>query len=199
MWIKSWLCNRQQRIVLDGSASIDSPVLSGVPQGAVFDPLVFLIYVNGIGAKVSPQTEIKLFADDCLLYRTINGDADERQLQQDLDIMVEWFNTWLMRFIAAKYHLLKITRQQTYVSTKYNINGSQLQEVNQHPYLGVALSSDLTWKTHICNITSKANRILNLLRRHLYGCNQNVKERAFISRVQPHLYNSSSVWDPCYK
>ena len=199
MWIKSWLCNRQQRVVLDGSASADSPVLSGVPQGTVLGPLMFLLYVNDIGAKVSPQTSIKLFADDCLLYRTINSDADERQLQQDLDTMIEWSNTWLMRFNATKCHLLKITRQRKYLLTKYNINGSQLQEVSHHPYLGVELSSDLTWKTHICNITSKANRILNLLRRHLYGCNQDVKERAFTSLVQPHLCYSSSVRDPYYK
>ena len=56
MWIKSWLCNRQQRVVLDGSASAVSPVLSGVPQGTVLGPLMFLLYVNDIGAKVSPQT-----------------------------------------------------------------------------------------------------------------------------------------------
>ena len=113
--------------------------------------------------------------------------------------MIEWSNTWLMRFNATKCHLLKITRQHKYLLTKYNINGSQLQEVSHHPYLGVELSPDLTWKTHICNITSKANRILNLLRRHLYGCNQDVKERAFTSLVQPHLCYSSSVWDPYYK
>ena len=197
MWIKSWLCNRQQRVVLDGSASADSPVLSDVPQGTVLGPLVFLLYVNDISAKVSPQTSIKLFTDDCLLYRTINIDADERQLQQDLGAMIQLFNTWLMRFNATKCHLLKITRQRKYLSTKYKINGSQLQ-VSHHPYLGVELSSDLTWKPHICNITSKANRILNLLRRNLYCCNQDIKERAFTSLVQPHLCCSSSVTDPYY-
>ena len=61
------------------------------------------------------------------------------------------------------------------------------------------LTSDLTWKTHISNITSKANRILNLLRRHLYGCNQEVNSRAFTSLVRPHLDYSSSVWDPYFK
>ena len=98
MWVKSWLCNRQKRVVLDGSASADSPVISGVPQGTVLGPLIFLLYVNDISAKVSPQTSIKLFADECLLYRTINSNAGERQLQQDLDTIIEWSNTWLMRF-----------------------------------------------------------------------------------------------------
>lgn len=152
-----------------------------------------------VGAKVSPQTSIKLFADDCLLYRTIKNADDERQLQQDLNSMVEWSNTWLMRFNASKCHQLKITRQQKFLPTKYNINGIQLQEVNHHPYLGVELSSDLTWKHHISNITSKAHRILNLLRRHLYGCNREVKNRAFTSLAQPHLEYSSSVWDPYFK
>ena len=96
----------QPRVVLDGSASADSPVLSGVPQGTVLGSLMFLLYVNDIGAKVSPQTSVKMFADDCLLYRTINSDADERQLQQDLDTMIEWINTWPLRFNAAKCHLL---------------------------------------------------------------------------------------------
>ena len=76
-WIQSWLFHRQQRVVLDGSTSSDSQVLSGVPQGTVLGPLMFLLYVNDIRAKVSPQTSIKLFADDCLLYRTINSVADE--------------------------------------------------------------------------------------------------------------------------
>ena len=113
--------------------------------------------------------------------------------------MVDWSNTWLMRFNAAKCHLLKITRQHKYHPTSYTIKGVQLQQVDHHPYLGVELTSDLTWKTHISNITSKANRILNLLRRHLYGCNQEVKSRAFTSLVRPHLEYSSSVWDPYFK
>lgn len=198
-WIESWLCHRQQKVVLDGSSSSDSPVLSGVPQGTVLGPLMFLLYVNDIGDKISPLTTIKLFADDCLLYRNINSTQDEIQLQLDLNTMVEWSNTWLMRFNAAKCHLLKTTRQRTHLQTQYNIEGNNLQEVQHHPYLGVELTSDLTWKTHISNITGKANKILNLLRRHLYGCSQEVKSRAFTSLVRPHLEYSSSVWDPYFK
>ena len=81
--IESWLCDRQQRVVLDGAASTDSPVLSGVPQGT----LMFLLYLNDIRAKISPHTTIKLFADDALLYKTIGNPSDELQLQHDLDTM----------------------------------------------------------------------------------------------------------------
>ena len=119
-WIKSWLCQRQQRVVRDGSKSSDSEVLAGVPQGTVLGPLMFLLYVNDIGNKVSPKTSFKLFDYDCLLYRTINSASDEEQLQQDLNTMVELSNTCLMRFNAAKCHLL--TRQWNPLPTKYSIN-----------------------------------------------------------------------------
>ena len=125
-WIESWLCHRQQRVVLDGTASTDSQVLSGVPQGTVLGPLLFLLYVNDIGDKISPQTTIKLFADDALLYRSINNPSDQIQLQQDLDTMIEWSKPWLMRFNAKKCHLLKITRQRGPLQTQYSIDDSQL-------------------------------------------------------------------------
>ena len=160
-WIESWLCQRQQRVVLDGSKSSDSEVLSGIPQGTVLCPLMFLLYVNDIGNKVSPKTSFKFFAYDCLLYRTINSASDEEQLRQDLNTMVEWSNTWLMRFNAAKCHLL--TRQRNPLPTKYSTNNIQLQEVSHHSYLGVELSFDLSWKAHISNITSKAKESLIFL------------------------------------
>ena len=108
--------------------------------------------------------------------------------------MVDWLNTWLKRFNAAKCHLLKITRQRKCYPTRYTIKG--VQEVDHHPYLGVELTSELTWKT---KITSKANRVHSLLCRHLYGCNQEFKSRAFTSLALPHLEYFSSVWDPYFK
>ena len=80
-WIESWLFHHQQRVVNDGAAS---PLRSST---RVLGPRMFLLYVNNIGAKISPHTTIKLFADDALLYRTINNPSDELQLQHDFDFM----------------------------------------------------------------------------------------------------------------
>ena len=110
-WIGSCLCQRKQKVVLDGYSSKESSVISGVPQGMVLGPLIYLLYVNDIADKISPQTRIKHFADDCLLYRTIDTEQHHKQLQQDLNTLVDWSHTWLMTFNAAKCHLLKITRK----------------------------------------------------------------------------------------
>ena len=80
-WINSWLTQRKQRVIADGSTSIWTPVKSGVPQGTVLGPLMFLIYINDIGDKVS--SSLQLFADDCVLYRTVTSLEDSKQLQFD--------------------------------------------------------------------------------------------------------------------
>ena len=135
--------------------------------------LMFLLYVNGI-------------VSNCLLYRTIDSAADEipRQHGRLVKHLAHEFN-------ATRCHLLKITRQGKCIPTKYNISRVQLQEVDHYPYLGVELTSDQTCRTHISNITSKTNRIINLLRRHLCGCTKEVKFRAFTSLAGSHLKYSS--------
>ena len=101
--------------------------------------------------------------------------------------------------MLRNFHLLKISKQRKPLQTHYYIGSSKLEEVQHNPYLGVELTSDLTWKTHTSNISGRANRILNLLRRHLSWCNREVKTRAFTTLVRPHLEYSSTGLDPYYK
>ena len=89
-WISSFLSNRLQHVVVDGSISDKGPVLSGVPQGTVLGPLLFLIYINDIHENLSPGTHIRLFADDSLLYREIHNTSDTITLQKDLDQLQKW-------------------------------------------------------------------------------------------------------------
>ena len=116
---------------------------------------------------------------------------------QDLDSIVDWSNTWLMRFNATERHLLKIIRQRkpSPTSYSYNIKGVQLQKVDHLPYLGFDLSSDLTWKNHISNITSKVNAPSP----SLWLQSGIILSRAFKSLAPPHHEYSTSVWDPYFK
>ena len=109
--------------------------------------------------------EVKLFADDCLLYRTIESESDTKQLQEDLSKMTEWSKKWLMRFNAKKCYVMRLKRsRQNIVSiNKYNIDGSTLEEVEHHPYLGVELGNDFNWNHHIDQITTKATILAFLI------------------------------------
>ena len=87
-WIQNFLTNRTQKVVVNGSSSEAARVKSGVPQGAVLGPLLFLTYINDLPSTVLSQ--VRLFADDCLLYRPIKCRADQEILQRDLSALQDW-------------------------------------------------------------------------------------------------------------
>ena len=113
LWFRSFLIGRTQKVLVEGSASASKPVLSGVPQGTVLGPLLFLIYINDISTGLSVGTEIRLFADDSLLYRRIQSVEDSKTLQRDLDRLQLWESTWKMEFHPQKCQLLRITNTGT--------------------------------------------------------------------------------------
>ena len=91
-WIDSFLCFRQQRVVVNGVKSDWAPVLSGVPQGTVLGPLLFSLYINDISSDI--ESEIRLFADDCVCYREIKDEKDTMKLQRDIDRFGSWARKW---------------------------------------------------------------------------------------------------------
>ena len=137
-----------------------------------------------------------LFADDCLLYREIHSFQDHIELQKDLDRLETWANNWGMKFNAKKCYILSI-KPKTFKF--YELNNTFLQQVPHSAYLGIQLSSDLTWKTHINSVTKKANSILGLLRRNLQKCPPNCKKIAYLSLVRSTLEYGSTIWDPYHK
>ena len=95
-WLTTYLTNRTQRVIVDGRSSGEDPVLSGVPQGAVLGPLMFLTYINDITLNLTSQ--MKLFADDALLFRPITSEKDCKSLQKDLNALETWSKRWKMTF-----------------------------------------------------------------------------------------------------
>jgi hypothetical protein len=179
-WIKMWLTDRQQRVIIDGEESEPVHVRSGVPQGTVLGPLLFLLYINDIGEKVK-HSKIRLFADDSLLYREIDNEEDSDKLQEDLKALEEWAWKWQMDFNAKKCYLLSMKKRGDRTIRQYTLNGHNLAQVDHHPYLGIELQSNLKWDEHINNIVAKANRVLGFVRRNLFMCPRPVKEAAYFS------------------
>ena len=101
-WINSWLSVRTQQVVLDGQSSDPVPVLSGVPQGSVLGPVLFLIFINDLPDNI--RSSVRLFADDCVLYRNIHSLQDCLTLQEDLTSLGQWEADWQMKFNIAKCH-----------------------------------------------------------------------------------------------
>ena len=193
-WIECFLTNRSQSVVLNGYSSTSIPVLSGVPQGTVLGPLLFLIYINDLPNQISSQ--IRLFADDCILYRQIYSINDCNILQNDLLKLQSWQDKWLLKFNSAKCHTMAITTKRSPTHFSYHLNNSVLSRVSSTPYLGVTITNNLCWKDHIHSIASKARRLLGILQRNLHSCSQGVKDIAFKTIVLPSIEYCSSVWDP---
>ena len=193
-WIEQFLSNREQRVLVDGEFSSYDKVLSGVPQGTVLGPLLFLCFINDLPQHVTSQ--LRLFADDCLLYRRIKSATDQYILQKDLEALENWAHTWGMKFNATKCYVMSIHRQQNPFTKFYQLNNHILKQVSENPYLGLIIRDDLQWSSHINKMCTKASQSLGFIRRNLRHCNQSFKETAYISLVRSVLEYSSTVWDP---
>ena len=167
-WIRSWLTTRTQTLVVDGEALSEVHVAFGVPQCTVLGLLLFLLYINDIGEGVN--SSIKLFADDCILFRQIRGKEDADGLQHDLDTVVEWSHRWLMSFNPKKCSVLKITQSKQPPFHQYLMCREEITHVDQQTYLGLEITKDLSWGPHIQKVVTKANRNLNMIRRNLGQC-----------------------------
>lgn len=197
-WVKDFLTNRTQNVVLEGETSNNIPVTSGVPQGTVLGPILFLIYINNL-AEYMKHSKLRLFADDSIIYKEIKTPDDCKKLQEDLDSAGRWEQEWLMHFHPDKCNILSVTQKQKPIETTYKLHGHSLEKVDSTKYLGVTLQSNLKWDKHINNMTAKANQSLGFLRRNLKISSEKVKSHAYKALVRPKLEYCSTIWDPYQK
>ena len=126
---------------------------------------------------VGTKSEIRLFADDC--YRQIDITEDTSKLQKDIDQLGKWARKWGMIFQPVKCSILQLTRKRIKkTNAVYSLEGTVFENVDNIKNLGVTISKDLKWNTHVSNVCTKANRILGFLRRKT-SCPQDVKETAY--------------------
>ena len=164
-WIRAFLGNRSQTVVIDGEESESVPVTSGVPQGSVLGPILFLIYINDLPDELTSQ--VRLFADDTAVYLTIGDTEDGKVLQNDLDRLSVWEDRWDMEFNPSKCQVVRVTTSRRLIDVTYTLHGQVLEVVTSAKYLGVDFSSGLSWNPHIDRITKNATRTLNFIQRNI--------------------------------
>ena len=194
LWITNFLNNRKQRVVVDGSFSNYADVESGVPQGTVLGPLLFLLHINDLPSCVN--SKVRLFADDCLLYREIKNNQDQIDMQRDLDALMNWGSTWGMKFNAKKCNIMRVSRSRKPLQHFYNLGNEILQEVSDAKYLGIQIDNKLDWNKHISTVAARGHSKLAFLNRNLKGCPKKLRDTAYISLIRPALEYSCSVWHP---
>lgn len=195
MWIECFLTNRSQFVTANCHNSPFREVHSGVPQGSVLGPLLFLIYINDLSSVVS--SKIHLFADDCVIFREITTDNDINILQSDLNAISNWCDKWLMDLNIKKCKIMRVSRSCT-TSPIYYLNNIPLDSVNSYKYLGVHITTNLNWTTHIEYIIINANRMLGYLRRNFFNAPHGLKLLLYKTLIRSKLEYATTVWDPTY-
>jgi gas vesicle protein len=197
-WLKSFLSNRRQRVILGEHVSDWLAVLSGVIQGSTLGPLLFILYINDLPDSVNNHA--KLFADDTKLIAEINKDND---LQNDINGVLDWTNTWLMRLNLDKckvMHLGKRNPKINYTMKNYNNDLSTIIEKTESERdLGIQVSSNLKYNDQISIATSKANKMLGTLKRTFITRDKIIWKKLYTTYVRPHLEFAVGAWNPYLK
>ena len=206
MWISDFLSNRKQRVVMGDTFSEWINVTSGVPQGSVLGPLLFVIYINDMPSLTTHLC--KLFADDSKLIGIIKNSQDKIILQNDLDILNEWSLKWKLYFNVNKCKVMEIytNKLSSQMSSLNELkmcdakNGrTSLEKTTSERDLGVTLNKKLKWNDHIENAVLKANNALGMLRKTFKYWSCKSFKQLYVAFVRPHLEYCSAIWNPHLK
>ena len=192
-WIKSWLKDRTSVVSVNNLHSKKFQVLSGVPQGSVLGPLLFLLFIEDMPCNVK-YSDCRLYADDTLLCC---ADKNQAQLQEDVNALVVWSCNWGMKFNPKKCVHMQLGKPQPEFTLL--INDTPIPPAESIKYLGVHIHHTLKWNFHIEKITKKANRCLGMLRRHISYASHKTKLLAFNAIVRSTLEYACQVWSPHQK
>ena len=202
-FIKEYLRDRTQKVVIGDMSSSPLPVDSGVPQGSILGPLLFVLFINDIYTCVSDGTNIALYADDTKIWRKIISETDCILLNNDINSLNDWAVRNKMRFHPTKCKILTFSLRTTpndilpFQKFSYELGNSILDYDDSEKDLGVFLTPKLTWDSHHDFICKKASRQLGLLRRTCHFIKNPYKKRSlYIMIVRSLFEHCGELWAP---
>ena len=189
--LKDYLTNRFHCVSVDGELSSFLPVRSGVPQGSILGPLMFLVYINDL-PRALPLVGVLMFADDTKLLQKVVNECDRLRMQEELGNVMQWSSMWKLDFNELKCVVLSFGRSQ---AENYTMREEHLACSSSCKDLGVTVCTDLSWSQHHKNIIGKAYQILGLIRRTFGGsCNVETRKTLYLTLVRSKLTYCSQVW-----
>ena len=203
-WIKDFLSGRTQEVCVNGTKSEPAAVTSGIPQGSVLGPILFVIYINDLPDCV--KCDAKLFADDTKIFTRSDIKENREQLQRDLDALHNWSNDWQLRFHPEKCCVMRLGNKDENVT--YTMKGTDdkgeekvytLKESKEEKDLGVIVDNELDFKKHVATVTSKANRTLGIIRRSFTHLANDTFVLLYKAVVRPTLEYGHAIYNPHLK
>ena len=199
-WIREFLTDRKQRVVINGVESDWAEVTSGVPQGSVLGPLLFVVFINDLPDVVDSGSSLYMFADDTKLFRAIASTSDRDTIQCDINEMNKWSDLWQMSYHPGKCHVLRLGKRPVEdlhdLYNSYELGGQTLDVVDSEKDLGVIIDASLSFEKHVSTKVKNANRILGLIRRSFRFLDKEMMVNLYKAMVRPHLEYANQVWSP---
>ena len=186
---------RTQKVRIDGILSDEEVVRSGIPQGTVLGPFLFLLFINDMPDSV--LSKLFLYADDSKIYRVINNaSADREILQNDLDRLYEWSRTWLMKIHPDKLFGMEIGGSRECPEYDYTVGPMMVKYSKVEKDIGVEVDDNLVFAQHIDTIVKKANSKAGWLRRSFQFLTPKMFRPLYMQIVRSQMEYASSVWNP---
>ena len=202
-FIKSYLKDRKQRVVVGRKYSKISSVNAGVPQGSILGPLLFVLFINDISEVITEGMNIALYADDTKIWPKICSYSDCVILNNDIESLSKWADRNMMKFHPNKCKVLStsLKRVNYYILPfdrfSYELKDSVMDYCSTEKDLGVIITPKITWDSHQNSIMSKASRQLGLLKRTCHFIkNQSQKRALYITLVRSLFEHCGEIWGP---
>lgn len=196
-WIGNFLLNRNQQVGINGFQSSPSNVISGVPQGTILGPVLFLIYIADIADNITHST-VSSYADDSKVSKEIKSEVDGKELQEDTNLLYRWSDNNLMEFNTTKFEVLRIgPNNDLKKNIKYtNPEGDEIPETDLTKDLGVYFNNSGDFSDHIKLKVSKAKQIAGYIMRTFLSRKPEIMITLLKSLVLPIIDYSSIIWNP---
>ena len=193
-WTQNFLQGRKQQVIVNGEKSNWHEVTSGIPQGSIVGPLMFIIFINDLPDTVTSR--VYMFADDTKLFKIVKENEDREILQRDLEKLTEWTNTWLLKLHPEKCKYMQLGNKAPQNTVKYTLQGIELSETQEEKDIGVLIDNRLSFDSHISEKVKKAHQMFAVIRRNFNYLDKKSFIPLYKTLVRTHLDYANSVWAP---